>query len=54
MQSKEDKTMNNTNTNEFQKAKTIADNLLNQFDSDMDLWLVISFMQGLIEHGKSK
>ena len=24
------------------------------FDSDMDLWLVISFMQGLIENGKSK
>ena len=46
--------MKNTNTNEFQKAKTIADNLLNQFDSDMDLWLVISSLQVHIEHGKSK
>lgn len=45
--------MKNTNTNEL-KAKTVAEALLNQFDSDRDLWLVISFMQGLIENGKSK
>ena len=54
MQSKEDKTMKNTNTNEFQKAKTIAEHLLNQLECEKDLWLSITFMQGLIENGKSK
>lgn len=46
--------MNNRESREYKKARNIAETLLDQFDYDVEIWAVVSYMQDLLEHDKEE